>query len=197
MDKENVAVEVNRMDGAGENTTGKQVNEHITVEQFLQQKCEILLQELKQHAEIQCGKLKNEFEEGKTELLNALSRTTASISEHNVILVALSGPYEGKKWTLCPRNGDRSSECWLGRSSGRKFRDRGLSLPRDGEVSTSHGKITAVDGKIFYTDTGSTNGSLLDGVEGLLEHGQAYELTGAGAALTLGGTRLSVTLEAI
>mmetsp|Transcript_5065 Transcript_5065/g.6992 ORF Transcript_5065/g.6992 Transcript_5065/m.6992 type:complete len:197 (-) Transcript_5065:116-706(-) len=193
MQKENISSASNVMDGQPESKSGTiQIDDQITVEQYLEMKCEIMIQELKQHAEVLCGKLRSELEEGKTEVLSALSDSVAAVREQNVIVVAVEGSHQGQKWKLQPRNGKSGTVCWLGRSSGKKFREKGVSLKKDSEVSTSHGKIEAINGKIFYTDTGSSNGSHLVGGESL-EEGEPYELTN-GTRLQLGSTILTFEL---
>lgn len=70
----------------------------------------------------------------------------------------VSGPYTGKFFMLKPTP---RTACLIGRSTSKKFKEKGISLPQDGEVSTSHGKIEMISNKYYYIDTGSTNGSRL------------------------------------
>jgi hypothetical protein len=75
-------------------------------------------------------------------------------------LQCISGEYHGQTFTLHPRAG--AEALLAGRSTGRKFVRTGLSLPEDGEVSTTHGKIEVHSGQVTFTDVGSTNGTTLN-----------------------------------
>jgi len=90
------------------------------------------------------------------------------------VAVVGGGMYDGREFelTMRPSNGKGGrggagggGECYVGRSQGKKFKTNGVSLPRDFEVSTTHGKFSvtiAEDGdeyRYWYTDTGSTNGT--------------------------------------
>lgn len=79
----------------------------------------------------------------------------------------------------------------VGRSQGKRFKERGLSLHKDLEISTSHGRFELIDGAVHYIDTGSTNGSFL-GKEKLKE--DVPVAIKDGARLTLGQSELKLSL---
>lgn len=98
------------------------------------------------------------------------------------------GENEGAKYTLQPKT---RSHCWVGRSQGRKFREKGISLPKDLEVSTTHGRFELLNNKLVYVDTGSTNGTRVGELE--LEPNAPVELQ-SGMLITVGQTVMEITL---
>lgn len=100
-----------------------------------------------------------------------------------------NGAYAGKTFVLSPAP---NRPCWVGRGTGKKFKAKGMSLSKDPEVSTTHGKFEAKGGKAFFTDTGSTNGTLYKGNE--LEDNVPLELK-HGMVLQIGGAILTIQLE--
>lgn len=51
----------------------------------------------------------------------------------------------------------------MGRSTGKAFKEKGVSLYKDKEISTTHAKIELRNGQAFLIDADSTNGTLLNG----------------------------------
>jgi len=107
-----------------------------------------------------------------------------------VSLQAIAGPYQKHKpWVFTPATGDSIK---LGRSKSKKMVKEGVSLSRDGSVSTQHGKLEVRGGVILYTDTQSSNGSILNGTE--IEHHSPATLN-SGDELILGDTAFEITIE--
>lgn len=83
--------------------------------------------------------------------------------------------------------------CRIGRSNALPFQaPSGLSLYFDSSVSLWHGKITCLQGKVFFTDLESSNGSYLNG-ERLTAHVPVEVISGS--RLTLGDVELLVELS--
>ena len=90
------------------------------------------------------------------------------------------------------RGGNPVGMCRVGRGEGPAFAPpAGLSLHWDGSVSLWHGKITSIQGKAFYTDLETTNGSYINGE--IVPPDVPQELA-SGDTLTLGDVELSVRL---
>lgn len=80
-------------------------------------------------------------------------------TSYTVALSTTAGPHAGATFTLSVG----PEPCFVGRSSGKKFRLKGISLPKDNEVSTTHAKILRHADGVAIVDVGSTNGTVLDG----------------------------------
>lgn len=106
----------------------------------------------------------------------------------NLFISIRTGPHEGATFLLKPR---QSRPCEIGRSKGKKFLQRGISLFKDSEVSTCHGKFEFKAGKMFYTDTGSTNGTSFRGEA--IEDNEPMELSD-GLVLVFGESELEFTI---
>ena len=126
------------------------------------------------------------------------ARTTANKPPDTIHIDVVSGPNEGLFYDLQPRTRTYS---WIGRSQGRKFKQKGISLPKDLECSTTHGRFEYTnttntggenDGpKFYFVDVGSTNGTQIDGYE--CEPNVSYVLS-TGMNILCGKTNLKVTL---
>ena len=117
------------------------------------------------------------------------SKPRKAISPTTVHIEIIGGHYNGTSYNLMPK---ARHPCWVGRSQGRKFKDRGISLSKDIEISTTHGKFEVIAGKLHYTDTGSTNGSKVGETE--LEPDTPLPLEN-GTELILGQSILRITLS--
>jgi len=135
-----------------------------------------------------------------TTTTTASNSTTTNENNNNIEkpdtihIDVLDGYYGGSFYDLQPKSRIFS---WVGRSQGKKFKQKGISLPKDLEISTTHGRFgysSRAGGSFSYTDVGSTNGSRING--SCCEPNVSYELT-TGMEILIGETLLKVTLLAL
>ncbi|KAI9987675.1 hypothetical protein PInf_023719 [Phytophthora infestans] len=160
------------------------VDEMIDVQDFLLRDCKASSKKLVEQAKMRAAELRQEMEEGKKALLDALEAEKENLDEDGnaipraftISVRSITGPYKGRKFSM-EVDVKRHSSCFVGRSTGRKYRSpRGLSMPKDSELSTTHAEIKMeTSGKVFFIDSESTNGSRIDDVG--LEPKVPYELT--------------------
>ena len=106
----------------------------------------------------------------KTKSTTTTTKSTAKKITHIVLTVIdrnienkdeeISNPYQGRVFTL---EYSARRRIMVGRSTGKKYTEKGLSLSEDGEVSTSHGDFRTQKGNIVFVDLESTNGSRING----------------------------------
>lgn len=95
-----------------------------------------------------------------------------------VTFEAIEGPYTGQAYVLRPSEvgahleaasgqlltrAVRQGAAKIGRSTGKLFKTRGISMPEDQEVSTTHAKVEVLDDQPVLIDVGSTNGTFYNG----------------------------------
>ncbi|CAJ1936943.1 unnamed protein product [Cylindrotheca closterium] len=120
---------------------------------------------------------------------NAKPKVQVVPKQDDAILIEIqTGDYEGQTYKLHPK---ARSHCWVGRSQGKKFREKGISLPKDLEVSTTHGRFELLRNQLVYVDTGSTNGSRLADIDIAPNSPVVLE---SGMHITVGQTVMKVTL---
>ena len=131
-----------------------------------------------------------------------------------------SGPHSSTSFTLRPKPG--GPPCLVGRSKGKKFTKNGVSLYRDQEVSTTHGKFVVEGGdgvgsmgggesvmgesasrggsaagggelKYYFIDVGSTNGTTYGDGGTQLEPNRRLALVD-GMELKVGNSTLRIVL---
>jgi FHA domain len=125
----------------------------------------------------------------------AAATTTTSSSSNNssstsirLVVEIVGGDYVGKVFELDQLAHEPAI---VGRSRGKKVLKHGISLPKDPEVSTTHGKFLAkTGGRVFYVDDGSTNGSMIN--RQLIQSHVEIPLE-SGMEIQVGGTLLLVT----
>lgn len=112
----------------------------------------------------------------------AAPTATKTSTSNRLMIEIVGGDYIGKIYEL---DNLAHEPAVVGRSRGKKVLKHGISLPKDPEVSTTHGKFLAKgNGKLYFTDDGSTNGSMVNGqliqshVEIPLESGMEIQVGG-------------------
>lgn len=176
-------------DAPGSTATGD-----MTVEAFLGKQCDVILDDVRKHAAGLIAKLQQEYAEGAQEvqvLMKSAAPAGASSSSSRlcITLKCLTGPHMGQKFRLEPPPGKVEDSFKVGRSTGKAFKEKGLSLYKDKEVSTAHGKFEIRNGSGYYVDTKSTNGTQLNGSTITT---QEPALLKTGDLLNIGGTEVAV-----
>ena len=130
--------------------------------------------------------LHEECAKGKESLRLEFAREDLAASgPFTIELQCETGPHAGVAFELDVG----SAVCFIGRSGGKKFREHGISLPKDHECSTTHAKIEVQRGAVVLVDVGSTNGTTLDGVP--LAEGAPYPLR-EGGSIVVGSSTFAV-----
>jgi len=130
------------------------------------------------------------------------SKPKSTTNTSTLTITILTGPHESQTYKLQPKH---TQPCLIGRSKGKKFLRNGISLSKDQEVSTTHGKFSieqqeqvdndsssnsgGVQNKFYYTDVGSTNGSTVG--EARLEPNVRIEIE-EGMDLRVGNSALKI-----
>ncbi|GAG07008.1 unnamed protein product [marine sediment metagenome] len=202
----------------------------MTVEEFLKAKTESIIARFTDETQVAADKLVAECQQKSDELremldskfavapeststTNTLSGDNLSISNPessqsvdqpvstgpiNLLLTVEEGLYKGKSFLVKPRI--RRAARLIGRSSGKKFKEYGVSLSEDYEVSTSHAKLEckraedqdAEQYRILLTDMGSTNGTRVNNVN--IEVDKPHRIKN-GDTIGVGATLLRVKFE--
>lgn len=165
--------------------------EDMTVEQFLTRHCDNIINDLRKHgAELQ-NKLREEFAAGAAAAEKLLAATLSG-KPLVVTLKCIGGPHIGQKFRLEPTGNAGTEDVFkIGRSTGKHFKEKGVSLYKDKEISTTHAKIELRNGQVFLVDVKSTNGSLLNGLQ--VESQVPFRLQ-EGDVITFGSTELKVSI---
>ena len=94
------------------------------------------------------------------EKVDVVKTESPSLEPGTLKVEIMAGYYSGQVFHL---DVSANKTCMIGRSQSKRFTKNGISLPRDAEVSTTHGKFLMKNGKYLYIDDGSTNGSYVNG----------------------------------
>eukprot|EP00596_Hydrurales_sp_CCMP1899_P008472 CAMPEP_0119052016 /NCGR_PEP_ID=MMETSP1177-20130426/73449_1 /TAXON_ID=2985 /ORGANISM="Ochromonas sp, Strain CCMP1899" /LENGTH=639 /DNA_ID=CAMNT_0007031441 /DNA_START=267 /DNA_END=2187 /DNA_ORIENTATION=+ len=82
-----------------------------------------------------------------------------------ITLKCVGGPHIGQRFRLQPNSADGEDVFKMGRSTGKLMKERGVSLYKDKEISTTHAKIEIRNAQVFLVDARSTNGTQLNNVD--------------------------------
>ena len=182
--------------GALDPWSTEEVAGEMTVEQYLEQQCDEILDSVTKHSKGLISKLKQEYTVGAAAVVEMMKEVAPPSCVKNVciILKCNTGPHVGQRFRLeAPANLEGDS-FKVGRSTGKSFKDKGLSLYKDKEVSTAHGKFEIRNGQAFFIDTLSTNGTHLNGAS---IKTQEPALLKDGDVMLIGSTEVSVKITIV
>lgn len=144
---------------------GNNSQEDMTVEQYLTKQSDEMILDLQKHAADLINQLRREYQEGAAAIKAMMSDSASKAKRLCVTLKCVAGAHMGQKFRLEPANDNEEDVFKIGRSTGRLFKEKGVSLYKDKEISTTHAKIEIKNGQAFLVDVRSTNGTLLNNVE--------------------------------
>lgn len=145
------------------NANANTVTDTMTVEEYLEAKCEEIIRDLKRHGEQLVDRLKTEYTESTASIRSSMLKSKDGVKKMCVSLKVLGGPHLGQKFRLEPTTDTGEDVFKIGRSTGRHFKEKGVSLYKDKEISTTHAKIEMRNGSVFLIDVRSTNGTQVNG----------------------------------
>jgi hypothetical protein len=164
----------------------------ITVEEFLEQQCQKVIKDVQNHAKAKISELKAEYATGRKQIEKLMVQNVDTSTRLIVNLKVKSGPHLGQKFRLELDDNKMEDTFRMGRSGAKAYKDKGVSLYKDKEVSTTHARMEIRNGRVFYIDTESTNGSFLNGEK--VEMNKPNEIRD-GDNLTLGASEISVSVS--
>lgn len=168
------------------------ISDDMTVEAFLEQKCNEIIKDLYRHGDQLIDRLREEFEESSTTIKDLMAKSSSDGKKLCVTLKCVGGPHLGQKFRLEPQSESGEDSFKMGRSTGKHFKEKGVSLYKDKEISTTHAKIELRNGQVFLIDVRSTNGTQLNGVD---IDAQAPVALKEGDMITMGSTELKVSVS--
>lgn len=165
----------------------------MTVEKYLEEQCSDIIKDLRQHGAELIEKLKLQHQEGVKSIQGILNESSGTtVEDISVTLKCIGGPHLGQKFRLEPPKGATEDVFKMGRSTGRNFKEHGVSLYKDKEISTTHARIEIRNGQVFLIDNRSTNGTQLNNDD---VDAQTPYLLKVGDVITMGGTELEVSFN--
>jgi hypothetical protein len=167
------------------------ISDEMTVEAFLEFKCDEIIKDLYRHGEQLCDRLREEFDENSSAIKALMAKSSSDAKKVCVTLKCIGGPHIGQKFRLEPNTDNGEDSFKMGRSSGKHFKEKGVSLYKDKEISTTHAKIEIRNGQVFLIDVRSTNGTQLNGAD--VEPQAPMKLNNDDVIL-MGGSELQVVI---
>lgn len=183
----------------------------MTVQEYLLEEKTKMLDAIQDHVRGQVNTFRNEFELIKIELENEVerkiaelekqdeqqseessakkSKTNSNNNNNKIKIVVVEGVHKNASFNF---KRTQRLTVMIGRSTGKRFKNTGVSLYKDSEVSTTHGKIHVIKNDLCFSDLGSTNGSFLNGQA--LEARKSYVVYD-GDVLKLGQSHLNISIE--
>jgi len=176
-------------------SSASEMNGDMTVEAFLELQCRKIIEDMKAHSAGLIAKLQAEFKEGSGKIRQLMASDTDTENRICVSLKCIAGAHVGQKFLL-EASTESGEDCFkIGRSTGRAFKEKGVSLYKDREISTTHAKIEVRNGLVFLIDAKSTNGTQINGGENI-EANVPFRLN-VGDIITMGTTELEVGIVLI